>query len=157
MRLPALYHLTELSVRPGHLVAPGRYGSTVATWYAKHGKPHKHYRRELIFETVRLNEFPHLPSRLRSAYAFVDRRLAEQWFSEAFGDRLYEVVATLGAIHFADIAWTSTEMNGDWTDTRLTLDNARRYWRGERDPHDHAFDGRELLASDGLVLGRRLR
>jgi hypothetical protein len=149
------YHLTDRAkAHRGEIVRPGNWGFLVSTWYSVYGKPHPFYRREMIFESVRRNEFSHLPSRLRSAFAHDDLLLARQWLQP--GERLFEV-RLLGFRHRADIGWTSRPANGgDFSGGRLVVDNARHYWRGEPHPHDAPGNYYEWLAAGGLILGNEM-
>jgi hypothetical protein len=162
VQLPAqLYHLTSMPVSPGDGILPGRWGSTVRTWYRRHRRSHKFYRRELIFESIRRAEFPELPSRLNCVFLFADLGLAQAWRTRDTErtEHIFRVVALIGRTHVADIAWTSEAVNGvfDFAPADVVIRSARGYWSGRRYESTDDEDGHvEVLVGRGIVLGDRV-
>lgn len=70
-----LYHRDQALFRRGDRIPPGTWGRTVLGF----GGRHDFFFREYLFETIRKAEFPDLPSRLTSAFAFEDAGFAQQF------------------------------------------------------------------------------
>ncbi|MDI7774035.1 hypothetical protein [Asticcacaulis sp. EMRT-3] len=82
---------------------------------------------EDLFEKIRKEQFPHLPSRLRSFFLSLDRATAEErmkyWL---FNNRMITpcyLVLSSGRYHYADVRDFEAAAKGD-----LTEENALSYW-----------------------------
>lgn len=60
----------------GSVVLPGNFGKNIKSHPA--GSEKGILARELVFENVRLNKYPHLPSRLNCVFLFLDEQTATQ-------------------------------------------------------------------------------
>src|SRR5439155_16195870 len=94
-----------------------------------------HVLLELACETTRWREFPHLPSRLDCLFLWADESEARSWryrkhIHQGSTAGLYEVeVITCDRVAALDhnlVSYLAGETAGD------LLEQARRYWRGER-------------------------
>lgn len=90
---------------------------------------------ELIWETIRNNEFPTMPSRLDSVFLFKDKTIALQ-FQEEQRDMNYIMVPiklSEGQTEEFDMNWF-TEVSSNATLTEAQ-EYARKYWRQEMTEH----------------------
>lgn len=142
-----LFHKTSALYTPGDVIAAGNYGRVVRGLGGRHGW----FYREQILETVRLEEFSGLPSRLSSAFAFSDVGAAESFFPMEFPN-LYSVsLANPSAARCsADMTWLD-RMEACHTFEGVK-DRARRYWSGDvLEPVKI-----ETLTESSLVIVQRL-
>lgn len=83
---------------------------------------------EILLESIRAQEFPNLPSRLRCHFLSVDRETAERRASDMFrGDRSVvrcRLVLSSGRFHYADVSLYES-LEGRPDDRAL----ARKYWQ----------------------------
>ncbi len=105
---------------------------------------------ELIWETVRLREFPNRPSRLDCSFFWKDERAARDWLARrTWPSCLYEVeVIECRCVFIADlnkVQFTS----GDGTVAAM-MDQARRYWS---EPGETSANPEVLLEGVVHVVG----
>jgi Protein of unknown function (DUF2441) len=115
-----------------------------------------HILLELACETTRGREFPHLPSRLDCLFLWADEREARAWryrkhVHQGSTAGLYEVevVACVraAALDHNLVSYLAGETAG------ALLDQARRYWRGERTgPAEILLEGSVQVVRDLLAL-----
>jgi hypothetical protein len=84
--------------------------------------------KERIFEEIRLEHYPNLPSRLKSLYIFDSYSLVEKSLIEWFPNQqkiIHECrVLNDAIVHKADTVWLNT-LSHQWSDA------AHKYWSGE--------------------------
>lgn len=110
-------------VEAGHVTCPNL--PTIAVEVAKH---YVMLCRELIMEDIRLSEFNgEPPSRQRCLYTCESLEQARYWKQlVGMGSTVCELTCT-GTIHRVD----ASLLLGDSEPLSVTLDRARRYWRGD--------------------------
>lgn len=113
------------------------------------GPVHNFYGREYVFERVRRDEFPALPSRLDAAFAFEQEDHARVFRGTT--ELLYEVEPAdpTAASHLADMSWIDA-----YTEARQFEDAegfARNYWQGVK-----RSGLMERITPGGLRVIRRL-
>lgn len=83
--------------------------------------------KEALFEKIRLERYPHRPSRLKTLYVLDDYSLVTRALTEWFPDEkkeVYECRLLLGSTtHKADTLWLNAPQEG-W------LASAEKYWEG---------------------------
>ena len=83
--------------------------------------------KEALFEKVRLEKFPHRPSRLKTLYVFDDYSLVQRALAEWFPNEkkeVHECRVLLGSVtHRADTSWLNRSPN-EWAS------RAEKYWEG---------------------------
>ncbi len=147
-----LIHMTRSELQPGDLIAPGNWGAVIR----QQGEAHGAWLRECVLEGIRELEFPSKPSRMATAFAFVDLASALWWWRhERQKDFIYEVEVVDGAAasHIGDLLGVQMVPAVDVSPEAA----ARRYWsRGT--PHFNTPDGvfiDELVTLSPLkVVGR---
>lgn len=104
---------------------------------------------ELVWETVRLREFPHRPSRLDCSFFWTDEQAARDWLARrTWPSCLYEVeVIECRCVFIADL--TKLEFTGDGTVAAM-MDQARRYWS---EPGETSANPEVLLEGVVHVVG----
>ena len=157
------FRVTERHHQPGMVLSAGHWGSVFETYRVQltpnwdvltDQGPFAPWRlaSELIFETVRLKEFPNRPSRLECAYVWDDEAEARKSMHESPGTRLEEVeIIDPDALRFrADFFLVSAFARFRQPTHFLpsTREVARKYWAGKelRVPE-------LLVMSDLRVLG----
>lgn len=87
------------------------------------------YARELLFEDVRRSEFTHLPSRQRCGWLIPEWDGVKFWLGRMNVGGQFQVVRVRvwGNLHTGSDAY----LLHDSEPMTQTLENARRYWRGE--------------------------
>ncbi len=84
--------------------------------------------KEQVFERIRQEKFPHLPSRLKTFYLFESKASAEAmrnlWFPGESRQLVEARIWTRAKIHHADSRWLDGN-ESDW------VSRAERYWLGD--------------------------
>jgi hypothetical protein len=138
-----LYHWTERQLNPGDRVEPGRWGRIVKST----GPKHPLFYREMLLELVRGLEHGTLPSRLSSAYVWVDLDHARAARHEP-ANTLYEVGLAEPTLRLFDETWIARMRTSAGMDALVQA--AREYWSGKvLNPHR-----REGLTPGALVVVR---
>lgn len=122
------YYCAGALLGPGSIVLPGNWGRMLRVG----GQRHDRYPREHLLEEVRLEEFPHLPSRLESIFLFDNEPNARRW-REATGNRyldvLYEVELIQPTARTGRLAIARLDgFNNGWP-PEIARPWARRYWQ----------------------------
>jgi hypothetical protein len=85
------YHSAPLLLEPGAIIHPGNWGRILNCYTQQQGNAWM-LAREFVFESVRVSEYPNLPSRLSCAFAFETLDHANQYMSNfSPWNPLYEV------------------------------------------------------------------
>lgn len=118
--------------------------------YVADGAPHKDYGTELVFEMVRLAQFPHHPSRLSSLFCMASREELDMFRDKenVTPDNEWEIHAE-PAPGF-DIAWVGGSSFVD------AYKRAESYWSGARFPFAAQFAGIEYLVQLPATVGKRV-
>lgn len=102
--LPTLYHVNAAPLEPGDLVRPGMWGTPII----RIGHPHNAAMREHLLDFAR-KMVGAVVSRFECVFAFErldDARHLRDTQRQPLGAFIYEVTATGGDYHRADMAWT---------------------------------------------------
>jgi len=136
-----LFYRSGVFYQPGEIVPAGNWGRVIQA----HGNRHNNFFRELVFESIREDEFADRPSRMTCAFGFEAEAVARS-FNNALAPLLYRVeIADRAATTFrADMSWFDVLTRGPKAFDEAR-DIARRYWRG--DPKANQW---EILATCGL-------
>lgn len=143
-----LYHKSQQLYKPGEHIVSGNWGRTVLGF----GPIHHLYFREYLFESIRSREFTDKPSRLVSAFAFIDGRFAMAWQRSQTVENTYIVSLSdpTRPIHQGDMTWI------DQLPLCRTFeeveDCARQYWKGEM----RQSGVLEIVAPCDLIVEKRL-
>lgn len=118
------------------------------TWIPQAAKTIKEmgkYIREVIFEEIRVNEFPELPSRFRCIW-LAEKKDIKMWLEKIHaGDNEIFKVSVSGKIHIANekfLAWDTLSHNE-------LRQKAREYWRGKELDDDSL---KEILFEGDVTL-----
>ena len=139
-----LYHRSNALYAPGDRILPGNWGRLVLGI----GGVHPHFFRERLWERIRQSNYPDLPSRMTTAYAFEHLARAER-FGQAY-TYLVAIADPSLPSHRADMGWV------DLADASHDFDviepMVHHYWSGvELSP-----DGWEWLTTSEVVVRQRL-
>ena len=147
------FHAAPIPLKPGSVIEPGNWGRVIkATRFNNGGLP-MFYIRELVFENVRLREFPALPSRFESAFVFETAEAVIQ-FANGDGTRrdlCYEVemVDPQANSHAAAINLVRDGQIGEFA-IPFWENLAGNYWRGMGE------GTREILTLSSLRIVKRV-
>jgi hypothetical protein len=145
------FHFNSSLLAPGSIILPGNWGRIVRLL----GSQHQEWAREDILETIRVAEFPMLPSRFDCIFYFATATEAE-FFRSSRGTTnpliLYEIEL---------VDPTAPQHEADWKGTGPydSLEWARRYWRGDFMPGrgiPPEASCRETLAVTPLRIVRKM-
>lgn len=126
------YHSAPLLLEAGSVIQPGNWGRILNAYkFPNQGNPWL-VAREMLFESVRASQFPHLPSRLSSSYVFENLNDANRYLGNFTPwNNLYEVefVDPTAVTHRGcfDLASNPPEQC-DFIP--VVADRARQYWSG---------------------------
>jgi hypothetical protein len=139
------YHSAPLLLEVGAIIHPGNWGRILNCYTQQQGNPWL-LAREFIFESIRVAEFPHLPSRLSCAFVFENLDQANQYKANfSRWNPLYEVelVSPDATAHRAGFNLVNfPSANVEFIPVVVNL--ARNYWRGE------CIEACELLTMSAL-------
>jgi hypothetical protein len=133
--MPTYYHSAPLLLAPGAVIQPGNWGRIINCYKANQAPVQAWIMaRELAFEVVRTESYPHLPSRLSCCFAFDSLDHANQYASEfSPWNSLYEVELVnpsapihRGAFNLINHPPATVEY------LPVAIASARAYWAGER-------------------------
>ncbi|MGN7802936.1 hypothetical protein ACTJKE_09395 [Ensifer sp. 22521] len=151
-----LFHSAPLPLGEGSIILPGNWGRIVTAI----GPEHPKWEMEQIFERVRVERFPNLPSRLGSAFCCLSeealRFFVEKASKSKFPALLYEVelVDEDASRHTADYNLIDILFPEQTHET-----NAVRYWEGQfrYTFKDHpGWVCEEVITASPLRITRRL-
>jgi hypothetical protein len=127
------YHSAPLLLEDGAIIHPGNWGRILNCYTQQQGNAWM-LTREFVFESIRASEFPHLPSRLSSAFVFENLDHANQYkFNFSRWNPLYEVELVFpNALNhragFNLVCFPAANVEF----VPVTVDLARKYWRGDK-------------------------
>lgn len=132
------FHVSPLDLEKGSIIRPGNWGRVIDMYpINENGKLETAHLvtvfREHVLETIRKDEFPSKPSRLRSVFVCPTFEAAanfRQRENRPF-HLIYEVrpISEPASIHHGD--YNAVQLpNGQKLHAGM-MDQARRYWRGE--------------------------
>jgi hypothetical protein len=161
MHIPRLWHMSDMPLRVGDEIPPGRFGrgviATGGVWDEDQPLPRLilFFFREFMVEHVRATYAPSSVSRLECAFAFECRDLAVFFAAESKPQQpCYEVVPIdpCAPISRHDMTWIDW-MGQPGTPPRAVDEACKRYWDGA--PIETGDVSRwEWLSSSGLrVIG----
>lgn len=130
------FHITHLPLRSGSIIEAGNFGRIINAYRNDKGDPWA-ISRELVFEMVRKESWPHLPSRLNCSFLFTnieDAQRGMEAFSGGFvfGHRIYraELVEPDAPFHVADFNQVGIPQGTEFL--QPMIHKARRYWAGKQ-------------------------
>lgn len=130
--MKTLFHVAPLLLEAGSIIKPGNWGRILNSYKLQQGNPWI-LAREFIFESVRTANYPSLPSRLSSSFAFEKLEDANQYKSHfASWSSVYEVefvdpdaIAHRGSYDLASLPSEQVEF------VPVVASNAEKYWTGK--------------------------
>lgn len=144
-----LFHLTQNRLAPSSVVLPGNYGRILQSV----GWRHTASFREAILEAVRIQNFPHLPSRLTCIFCFNCKNDAAVFKAENEGFQ-YSVLHRVSInpdttmIHETDWRW----INPDAVSVVFPdITWAAQYWNGLPKRHSAIGQGDSIINSSSPI------
>ena len=132
---PKIYfHASPLPLEVGSVILPGNWGRIIASYTNGQIDLHSMWIlfREQTFELIRRTEFPDKPSRLKSAFLFLDESKAQDFRvnNNRTRDLLYEVeiVDPSQPTHIGEMNLSELANGLQFMDA--VASNARQYWQG---------------------------
>ena len=126
------YYCYSLPLEPGSIIKPGNWGRIINTYTPESSPNSWLFSRELIFEQIRLSEFPEKPSRLESIFLCLDEATIKE-FKIATNrnlDIIYkvELVDSGEPQHTGDYTLADIQRNDNFFSLK---EKAIKYWKGE--------------------------
>lgn len=145
------YHISLRPLRAGQVLTPGIFGERILLPEFQ-AQDYPTYIREQIFERWRKSKYPERPSRLQSAFLYVDYALAHAIYAYIGNYRgyLYEVAYEQKASFCADMSLLHCEGKSFETIER----HADKYWRGVQHEQSGSL---ELIVSGATEVIKELR
>jgi len=155
------FHLSGASLAPGSIILPGNFGRMIRSI----GWPHGQALREMALEDARLARFPHRPSRLQCAFAFVTVQEARNFRVNINGFQYHVLYRVSLSQPQSEAFVTESRLCGPCGDLRVDWPDA--YWAGDG-AQATLIPGitwpqivgtmrlREMLTLSGLVVEERL-
>ena len=137
------YYRSGVWYQPGETVLKANWGRVIQTF----GKTHNLFYRELLYESVRAQQFANRPSRMACTFAFESENVA-RGFNQPNAPLLYRVsLGDPNALTFrADMSWIDVVARGPNAFAEAES-HARHYWQG------HQKGGHwEVLADCALTI-----
>lgn len=134
------YYIARSDHQPGELLGAGHFGRGYRRYPYDISSPQGAFNgwkvaKELIFERVRTQSYPLLPSRLECSYAFLNREDALRDFSPGNGLFAFEVLLTgpLAPSHVGDFSLLSSTNSPSNSDPFIPWAEAiaHSYWSGQ--------------------------
>lgn len=124
------YWLASYDFEPGTIINPGNWGRILKKYDFTGNGSNSKISREFIFESVRLRDYSHLPSRLECIFLLDDLQKAKEFQRERVMDIIYEVsvLDETADIFEADMGLTNFPINSLSVEGWILL--AESYWSG---------------------------
>jgi len=126
------YYCYSLPLEPGSVIKPGNWGRILKKYTPQTSPNCWLFVRELVYESVRREAFPHKPSRFDSIFlCFTENDLIE--FRDTNNRRLdiayeIEVIDETTPSHIGDLTLANMANTDDY---HVFENRARLYWQGE--------------------------
>lgn len=131
------YHVSHRDLREGTILTLGAYGERIRRHdFIKNA--YSTYIKEEIFEAIRKEQYPHLPSRLNCVFLFLEFSVAKEFYANRgqYKEYVYEVVIEEGK----PIAMEMDLLRCDGLDYQKISACAHKYWKQVQHPNSGTLE-----------------
>ncbi|MBS9803113.1 DUF2441 domain-containing protein [Bacillus toyonensis] len=134
----SFYHVSNDKLKMGTILRP-QYGESVCNerLFVNNNQRYAQYLKEKIFEEIRIEEFPSLPSRIKSVYIVRDLESAIKYKEDKEKKYIYEVeIENVDEALSVDMSWMDLSMFQRYEVVR----EMARYYYNQKSVNDDRCD-----------------